>query len=65
VLLNRKHRDEVLADLQEWYQEIAETRGTRWAKLFVSAKLFSAYGGQLLSVLERVAGIIGKVRAQK
>jgi hypothetical protein len=65
LLLDRKHRDEVLADLEDWYQEIAETRGTRWATFFVVMKLVSALGGQLLGLAERVAGIIGKTRGQK
>jgi hypothetical protein len=65
LLLDRKNRDEVLADLQDWYQEIAETRGLRSAKFFVIMKLLSALGGQVLCLAERVAGIMGKFRGQR
>jgi len=65
LLLDRKNRDEVLADLQDWYRDIADTRGTRWATFFVVMKILSALGGQVLCLAERVAGIIGKTRGQK
>jgi hypothetical protein len=50
-----------LADLQEWYDELAETRGVRCARLFVAAKLLSAIAGQALTITEWAAGIVGKV----
>lgn len=65
VLLPRRDRDEVTSDLQDWYQEIAETRGHRWAQFFVAMKLASALGCQLLFVAERLAGIVGIARGQK
>lgn len=61
LLLSGKERDEVLADLQEWYEELVETRGIGWARFFVAGKLLSAISGHVLTVAERVAGIIGKV----
>ena len=61
LLLSKDRRDEVLADLQEWYDELAETHGIRWARFFVASKLLSAIAGQVLTTAERIAGIVGKV----
>jgi hypothetical protein len=61
LLLSKDGRNEVLADLQEWYDELAETRGIRCARLFVAAKLLSAIAGQALKIAEWAAGIVGKV----
>jgi hypothetical protein len=61
VMLGRDARQEVLADLQEWYAELAETRGIGWARIFVAGKLLSAIGGNVLNLADRVAGIVGKV----
>lgn len=61
LLLPRKDRDEVLADLQEWYDELAENHGASWARLFVVGKLLSSISGQVLTVAERLAGIVGKI----
>jgi hypothetical protein len=61
LLLSKGRRNEILADLQEWYDELAETRGLRWARFFVAAKLLSAIAGQALAITERAAGIVGKV----
>lgn len=61
LLLWKDERNEVLADLQEWYDELAETRGFRCARLFVAAKLLSAIAGQALKITKWAAGIVGKV----
>lgn len=61
LLLPRKERDDVLADLQEWYEELAERRGIGWARVFVVGKLLSAIGGQTLKLADRIASIAGKV----
>lgn len=61
LLLSKGTRDEILADLQEWYGELVETRGIGWARVFVIGKLLSAVTGQLLTVADQVAGIVGKV----
>lgn len=61
LLLSKDGRNEILADLQEWYDELAETRGITCARVFVAAKLLSAIGGQALAIAERTAGIVGKV----
>jgi hypothetical protein len=61
LLLSKDGRNEILADLQEWYDELAETRGISCARSFVAAKLLSAIAGQALEIAERAAGIVGKV----
>jgi hypothetical protein len=60
LLLSKDGRNEILADLQEWYDELAETRGISCARFFVAAKLLSAIAGQALEIAERAAGIVGK-----
>lgn len=66
LLLGHAQRDEVLADLQEWYAEMVETVGVARAGMFVAGKLLSAITGQILTVIDQVAGVIGKVwRRQK
>lgn len=61
LLLSKDGRDEVLADLLEWYDELAKTRGIRCARFFVAAKLLSAIAGQALKITDRIAGIVSKV----
>jgi hypothetical protein len=65
LLLDIKTRNEVASDLEDWYQEISETRGTRWAKFFAFMKLASALGNRILSIAERVAAVIGTARGRK
>jgi hypothetical protein len=61
LLLSKDGRDEVLADLLEWYDELAKTRGICCARFFVAGKLLSAIAGQALKITDRIARIVTKV----
>ncbi len=65
LLLDRRDREEVLADLEEWYQDFARTRGVGYAKFLVCLKIMSAYSGRALRLAESVAGIVGMTRGTR
>lgn len=65
LMIGKQRRNDVLTDIENWYDEWSEKYGPRWAKAFCVSRLIQAILGQTLDIADRVAGILGKLRGAK
>jgi hypothetical protein len=68
LVLSRKRRNDVLNDVWDWYPGLVEDHprfGRVFADFVCLTKIMSAFCGQILDIIYRVAEIIGKFRGGK